>query len=204
MAISPRFPPKEIDLIDDIPIMNGRLMTGDLDTKFGLAVHGKAGESDEHMLGRLGGTVAEYGRPEISLREVIQAVGSADPHRIWRYFRQIARRIHTYPATYMLTDAILAYIDGDTLDALLFEDHAFNIIRYVPNLHILLRVVFQDESLASDRDVDVKEMLATLYMGAAPPSLLAHTDRYGEAYSRRVHKMLRLISEVHNSPGEKP
>jgi len=182
------FPVVEIQLVSEVPIINGKLTKGDLDTKHSISIVASATESDVHQLARLAVKIAECGRHEISLREIIRAITDSELAELSTYFFKLASNIQTYPATYLLTDALLAYVGDDSSDALLYEDHAFHILEYDTNLHLLLTVIFYKPEWSGDPDV--KNVLRHLFWSSQPPSFMVHIDRYGEAYSKRVKKML--------------
>ena len=148
-------------------------------------------------MGKLGGKVGRYGRTEVSLRDIIRVISDAAKD-VGQYLETLARRVETYPSQYLLIDSFLAYVNGDVTDAILYEDHAFNILGYDCNFHLLLLLIYNHHLEVTDPDIG--KLLANLYLALAPPSLDVHIDRYGEAYKRRVDRMQRLVQEYMPGP----
>ncbi len=88
----------------------------------------------------------------------------------------------SYPIEYLLFDFCLAILDGDYLDAVLYQLHSYHILGISKSFNLLLSVII-NEQLVYDKDV--KRLIILLAKAIEPRNADQYIDTFGEDFKNR-------------------
>jgi hypothetical protein len=178
-----------MSLLNSVPIINGHLTRGDIDTKFPVY--------EEHaatlpILGLQG--------DEVSFRDIINKFTELLQRQRWRnlinesILNQLRTIGCTYPIEYLLFDYCLAALDNDHLNARQYLDHATNILNLSKQFHLLLDVIVS-QPLTNEKNV--RGFLAQFAATIEPPSAKHYTseERYGNEFRKRYEVYIKELKK---------
>ena len=184
-----KFPFIELDLISQIPILDGKIIGGDPNTEFSIHETVVEPDSKEGNIRLFKEIIERFGvHPKIvSFRWLIQEfnkrlASDKDRRELQKYLTEDLKERFTYPIEYVLFDAILAWFDKDVIDAMLFEDMAYHLMEYNADLHLLLQVMIRQ---MRPTDLDAKRFAVRLGNMIKPGSAFAYKGRYTPKYKER-------------------
>ncbi|MFQ6136423.1 MAG: hypothetical protein ACE5PM_04495 [Candidatus Hydrothermarchaeales archaeon] len=161
--------------------MNGEILDGGIGTKFPIR---KAKLKYRHEL------------KVVSFRDIISLMNESllrDKKSLRDYLVRDLGGTYSFPAENILFEAVLAWLNGDRIDALVLEDTGHKVLDYDPEFHTFLQVLFRK---MRPEDEDALSFAIRMAELTKPKQGFVHRAKFGKGYQERWSKFEEALKAI--------